>query len=280
MSKPWKNHLQEYCQHLRIPLPVYTTVERGGQWECRVSAHGYTESGDPGASKVEAESSAARKLYERLIRLGSFSDPNRVREERSREERSREERVSEDRRSGPNAVTHHLLDEMRDRRSQPREDSERSSELLTVPIGPRPISPDPEPHSSERKYPLPIGPARMTPQEMSSHLSRTSNQLRFANNIFGDDFISHLTMVVRNKQIEICSNLLEVPPEVPVRILLTDIPTECILSEFVILTGGRACVTITIPRSHQELSLQASTLVHLVMHRQAQSCALRGIAVS
>ncbi len=287
MSKPWKCQLQEYCQRVKVPLPIYTTVERGGRWECRVSACEYAETGELGASKVEAESSAARKLYERLIRLGSFSDPDRV-----REERVREERVREDRRSDPNTVTHRLLDEIRDQREIPRpfqreerprveRPRERIDELLTVPIGPRPLTPEQrgDREEPERKYPRPIGPSRMTPQEMSAMMARSSNTLRFPNNIFGDDFISHLSMVVQNKQVEVCSNLLEVPTDVPVRVLLTEIPSECILSEFGIVAGGRACVTITIPRAHQEFSFQATTLVHLIMRRNAHSCALRGVAV-
>ena len=63
----YKTILQEYVQERHMPAPDYKTCEEDGKFVCTVSALGESAAGR-GLNKKAAETDAAKRLYEKLVR--------------------------------------------------------------------------------------------------------------------------------------------------------------------------------------------------------------------
>jgi hypothetical protein len=232
-SISWKNQLQELSQAQRLDPPVYTAQKQNGCWVSIVCVNGISYTGTPSIRKIDSEQSAARKLYRVLA---GEQDP---RSERPSDPRS--ERPSDPRSERPS-------DPRSERPSDPRE---RSQHI------PRQSTPDPRPE-----------PQRSTRQSSSLF----EREFRYPNNIFDETLLSHLHIIVRGKNVEICNRSDYISHDTNIVIYLVHGRTE------ITTTVNRNCVRIEVPVCPNRESFQAMILLSACMELGADSCSVVGPA--
>jgi hypothetical protein len=239
---PWKNRLQEYCHSRGLPLPIYNSRRNGKLWLSTARVNNITESGQPEPRKVDSEFIAAKRLFLKLLSSESPSAPLNL--------QPRENRVSS----------------KEDRKDRPiREENEggffdlfarRIQELSTMSNS----------SSVERSLPPRSQEPELTVQQVVVQRER-----RFPNNIFDNELLDHLHIIIRGKNVEITNNPDYVSEDVPIVIHLNIRVSE------IKTTLGSNSVRIDIPLMEDRASFQAMMLLSACMELGAASCSIVGL---
>lgn len=112
------------------------------------------------------------------------------------------------------------------------------------------------------------------PQRFHLERNRLFQEVKFENNYFNEEFLSHFELVVRNKHIEICNNPEYKSIDAPVIIYL-DSQTDQITSNLL----NNLTVRINIPAIYQREAFQASIILTMCMELGASSCSVISIPV-
>jgi hypothetical protein len=201
-----------------------------------------TESGQPEPRKVDSEFIAAKRLFLKLLSSESPSAPLNL--------QPRENRVSS----------------KEDRKDRPiREENEggffdlfarRIQELSTMSNS----------SSVERSLPPRSQEPELTVQQVVVQRER-----RFPNNIFDNELLDHLHIIIRGKNVEITNNPDYVSEDVPIVIHLNIRVSE------IKTTLGSNSVRIDIPLMEDRASFQAMMLLSACMELGAASCSIVGL---
>jgi hypothetical protein len=257
----WKNKLQELCHSRRLEAPVYTSFNvnttDGLKWGSSVEVDGISSNGGLFDRKVDSEQAAAEQLYNLFI---EFDEPGE------------DDLVSSVIYDGIDWVLQRraterdtLLPSPREsiHRTRSRESIHRTRSRITTPV-----------HNHSATGPAPVhnhsatGPVPVHSEPASISLLR---ELHFPNSIFDEQFLSHLTYLVRNKNVEICNISDYVSNDSPVVIYL--IPNIQTINS----TTNYRSVRVEVPLLQNRESFQAMIFLSICMELGADSCSIIGM---